>query len=106
MTPYKDAVIVNANNDTLPDLLLFGNFYENNIQMGRYDADFGTLLVNKGAGKFECEPVKDLSVKGQIRSVHKLRAGGTDAFLLAKNNSVQMVHLTGRYNYLHHYYYK
>ena len=44
LSSYRDAVIVDANHDSLPDILLVGNFYENNIQMGRYDADFGTLL--------------------------------------------------------------
>ena len=45
LTPYKDAVVVNANNDSLPDILIVGNFYDNNIQMGRNDADFGTILI-------------------------------------------------------------
>ena len=31
----------------LPDILLVGNYYENNIQMGRNDADFGTILLIK-----------------------------------------------------------
>ena len=52
-SPYKDAVVVDANNDSLPDILLGGNYYENNVQIGRYDADFGTILVNKANGKFD-----------------------------------------------------
>jgi hypothetical protein len=50
LTTFKDAVTVNANNDGLPDILLFGNYYDNNIAMGRYDADYGTLLSIKVTG--------------------------------------------------------
>ena len=48
LSSYRDAISTDANKDSLPDILLVGNYYDNNIQMGRYDADFGTLLVNKG----------------------------------------------------------
>jgi len=29
-----------------------GNYYENNVQLGRSDADFGSILVNNGGSKF------------------------------------------------------
>ena len=48
LSSYRDAVVVDANRDSLPDILLVGNYYENNIQMGRYDADYATLLINQG----------------------------------------------------------
>ncbi len=64
LSSYRDAVIVNANRDSLPDILLVGNYYENNIQMGRYDADFGTLLLNQGNGKFTAENLNGLADKG------------------------------------------
>ncbi|HYC29150.1 MAG TPA: VCBS repeat-containing protein, partial [Chitinophagaceae bacterium] len=35
LTSYRDAVAVNANNDNLPDIFLAGNYYDNNIEMGR-----------------------------------------------------------------------
>ena len=46
------AAIVDAGGDSLPDILLLGNYYDNNIQMGRYDADYGTILLNKGHARF------------------------------------------------------
>ncbi len=55
--------MVNANNDGLPDILLVGNFYDNNIQMGRNDADFGTILINKGNGRFDCESINGLQAE-------------------------------------------
>jgi hypothetical protein len=90
-SPYKDAVVVNANNDSLPDILLMGNYYDNNIEMGRYDADYGTLLVNRGGGSFSCETLKGCAVKGQVRHIRRIDIGGGEAFILARNNDSTMV---------------
>ena len=51
-TQYKDATVVDANGDGRPDVLLVGNYYGSNIEMGHYDADYGTLLLNRGGGHF------------------------------------------------------
>ncbi len=86
-TSFRDAVSVDANNDSLSDILLVGNYYENNIEMGRYDADFGTLLINKGNGQFETQELNGLRIKGQARHVQQIRiANRIQTFLLALNN--------------------
>jgi len=93
LSSYRDAIVVDANGDNLPDVLLMGNYYDNNIQMGRYDADFGTILVNKGHDNFECENINGLQVKGQVRHVRRISIAGQDAFILAKNNdSTRVIH--------------
>jgi len=86
LAPYRDAVVVNANNDSLPDILMMGNFYDNNIQMGRYDGDFGTVLVNKGQGKFTCENINGLTIKGQVRHIKPVEINRQPAYILARNN--------------------
>ena len=86
LSTCRDAIILDANNDELPDILLAGNYYDNNIQMGRNDADFGTILVNTGNGNFECENINGLVIKGQVRRIKQLSLAGQKAFLLAKNN--------------------
>jgi len=91
LSSYRDAVVVDANNDELPDILLAGNYYDNNIQMGRYDADFGTILVNKGKGTFTCENLNGLQIKGQVRRIKKINIGEREAFILARNNDSTMV---------------
>lgn len=92
LTPYKDAVVVNANNDSLPDILIVGNFYDNNIQMGRNDADFGTILLNKGNGQFDCQSINGLEIKGEVRHIKKINIGGQEAYILARNNdSVEVI---------------
>lgn len=92
LAPYRDAMVVNANNDDLPDILLVGNYYDNNIQMGRYDADFGTVLVNKGHGNFSCENINQLVLKGQVRHIRKIMLEkNKEAYILARNNDSVMV---------------
>ena len=86
LTSYKCAVIVNANNDNKPDILLMGNYYDSNIEMGQYDADYGTLLVNNGYGNFTSGPLNGLIVKGQIRHMLPIVIKNKQAIILAKNN--------------------
>ena len=86
LSPYKTGVSFDANGDKLSDLLLFGNFYENNIQMGRNDADFGMILINKGAGNFTAENINGLQIKGEVRHVRKITIKGREAFILVRNN--------------------
>jgi hypothetical protein len=86
LSSYKDAVIINANNDNLPDILLLGNYYDNNIEMGRYDGDFGTILINGSKGAFTCSGINGLSIKGQVRHIEPINIGKEQAYIFAKNN--------------------
>ncbi len=83
---YKTATICDANGDSLPDIILMGNFYDNNVQMGRYDADYGTLLLNKGKAQFEAVPFNGLVVKGQVRKIKPIQIGKQNAFVLGMNS--------------------
>jgi hypothetical protein len=92
LTSYKDATVINANNDGLPDILLAGNFYPNNMQAGQYDADFGSLLINIGNDSFRRESLYGVNIKGQIRHVRHLSLGADrECFLLAKNDDSLVV---------------
>lgn len=86
LSTYKDAAVINANGDQLPDILLGGNYYDNNIQMGRYDADYGTILINKGNGNLEASSINGLSIKGQVRKIKPVTIKGMNAWVLAKNS--------------------
>jgi hypothetical protein len=86
LAPYRDAAILDANGDNLPDVLLGGNYYDNNIQMGRYDADFGTILINRGSGNFSAENINGLTVKGQVRRIRPVQIEDRKSFILARNN--------------------
>ena len=86
VSTYKTAAICDANGDGLVDIILMGNYYDNNVQMGRYDADYGTILVNKGNLKFEASPFNGLSIKGQVRNMKPIKIGTMQNFVLAMNS--------------------
>ena len=91
LSTFRSAIVVNANGDSLPDVLMMGNFYDNTVQMGRSDADFGTILINKGKGEFSCTGIPGLVIKGQVRQSRRIKLGGREAFVLARNNDSTMV---------------
>jgi enediyne biosynthesis protein E4 len=88
---YKDAIATDANKDGKIDVLLVGNFYDNNIQAGWYDGDRGALMLNEGGGKFV---MQQLTLEGQIRHIRKIKTPLGESFLLARNNdSAKLVQL-------------
>jgi hypothetical protein len=86
LTAMRAAAVTDANADGLPDVLLMGNYYDNNIEMGRYDADYGTVLINKGKGSFHPDVLNGVAVKGQVRQVRPITIRGQQAYILARNN--------------------
>lgn len=69
--PILAGVASDLDEDGFPDLLIGGNYYENNIHLSRYDASFGALALNRN-GHFEEGDIQSLGVNGQIRSILQL----------------------------------
>jgi enediyne biosynthesis protein E4 len=86
LTSYRDASIVDANNDNLPDIFLTGNYYGHNIHNGRYDADFGSVLINMGKGQFNCQNLNGIILKGEARHIRPIKIANQPAYVVAKNN--------------------
>lgn len=82
--PIKTAIEIEKGK-----LLLLGNFYENNIQMGRSDASFGWMLSNKNS-RFQISN-SDLVLKGAIRQVLPITIRNKEAFIAVRNNDVLTV---------------
>ncbi len=86
IAPINTFEIVDLNKDKLPDVILGANFYRCNIQMGRYDADYGTVLINKGKGKFEVDEKYNLSLTGELKSIKTINRKGKNSFIFSRNN--------------------
>ena len=86
ITAYKAAVSLDANGDKWPDILMMGNFYDNNVQMGRYDADYGTILINNGKQEFKATPMNGLSIKGQVRKIAPIQLKKQLSYVLGMNS--------------------
>ena len=97
LTSYHDAAVVDVNQDDRPDIFLAGNFYPNNIQMGIFDADYGTILVNKGQGNFSPQSLNEILIKGEVRKIKKLSDPNTQVLVLARNNdSLKVIRLNNQ----------
>ena len=68
-----------------------GNYYDNNVEMGRNDADFGTILINKGNGSFNYQTIDGMSVKGQVRHIRHINIGKQSAYICVRNSDSIMV---------------
>jgi enediyne biosynthesis protein E4 len=70
------------------DVLLAGNFYPVNIQMGRNDASYGLFLKGNGKGAFTAVPClqSGVSITGEVRRFVKLTAKGKAHYVAVRNN--------------------
>lgn len=91
LSTYKAAMAIQSEQNNAPHILWMGNFYNNNVELGRMDADFGTILLNKGAGNFQANAIKGLTVEGQVRNILPLHIGKRLTYLIIKNNDPVMV---------------
>lgn len=91
LSQIRDAAIVYNQKDSLPNILPGSNYYYNTISAGRYDADFGTMLVNHGNDKLSAESINGLVIKGQVRKIAPVTIAGKPAYILVKNNDSAMV---------------
>jgi hypothetical protein len=87
LSNYRTSVILDANGDALPDVLLMGNYYDNNVQIGRQDGDFGTVLINKGKGEFTYSSFTGFIDVKQVRNIKSIQIQNQKAFILARNNT-------------------
>lgn len=81
------------NGDQRPDVISAGNFYQNNIQLGRYDASYGLLLTGMADKSFKAAaPASSgLSIPGQTRRLRTIQVGGRKYLLAVRNNDTVKV---------------
>ncbi|MEN9951752.1 MAG: hypothetical protein RLZZ520_20, partial [Bacteroidota bacterium] len=89
LSPLKSAIARDVNGDGLADLLLAGNFYENNVQLGRSDADFGSILINNGGSKFVVQFIPGIRIKGQVR---KMVEDNGSIWVIRNNENSSVIH--------------
>ncbi len=91
LSTYRAAIAVPSAQKNIPQILWMGNFYSNNVELGRMDADFGTLLQFKGAGNYEAGAMNQLNIEGQVRNILPLQIGKRLTYLIIKNDDPVMV---------------
>ncbi len=69
---------------TINELLMVGNNFEINTQLGRLDASHGILLESDENGNIHWK--QSLGISGAGRAIEKIRVDGEDLFIIALNN--------------------
>jgi hypothetical protein len=88
VSPLKSALPFDVDQDGDLDIVLAGNYYENNVQLGRNDADFGSFLVNDGGGIMRYMSIPGVTLKGQVR---KLVSFGEGIFVVRNAGNSSML---------------
>jgi hypothetical protein len=86
--PIRDFLVTDLNGDGFPDVISAGNFHDATTQRGRYDADYGNVLINDGKGRLQHLPNRDIDwyVEGQIRRIALIRIEAMPVVIVAEND--------------------
>ena len=87
VAPVNGLVSDDIDGDGLPDVIMVGNDYGNEVFAGRYDAFTGLVLVGDGQGSFTPKPsaATGFYVPGDSKALVKLRSGNGDLFIASQN---------------------
>ncbi|SNS02748.1 Repeat domain-containing protein [Belliella buryatensis] len=88
----KAIEVIDLNGDGLLDVILGGNFDAVKPELGRYDASYGTILLQDQNGNFNFIPntIAGYSVRGQIR--HLVHLDRSNLLLSIRNNDKIVIH--------------
>ena len=86
LSTVQAASLFDLDNDGKEEVLLGGNFYQCNTQLGRYDASYGHVLRIGSKGMMEVYPLGNVAVKNEVRRIGQVKSGTETIFIFAKNN--------------------
>ncbi|MEJ2005657.1 MAG: VCBS repeat-containing protein, partial [Cyclobacteriaceae bacterium] len=86
------------NNDGNLDVILIGNDYGNEVNMGQYDAMTGVLLLGDGKGNFSSVSVTESGfiVNGDAKALARIVSGNGGEFYLASQNRDELLAYTAK----------
>lgn len=84
----ETLLVDDFNNDKIADVLVAGNYYPVNVQRGRYDASYGSVLLGDGKGNFRAMSGVEsgFSVSGETRQLKKIKVNNKEYYLAIRNN--------------------
>ena len=86
-----DIATDDFDNDGFIDMLIVGNTYEINTQLGRMDAMHGLILRNDRKGGFQWSAEQNIDIKGAARTIKKVSINGSPHFIIGINNWIKLI---------------
>jgi len=88
LSSLNAVIITDINKDNYPDLVLSGNNYGFQPQLGRLDASFGQILINNRKGGFDVAgtAVSGLQLNGEIKNIVDFQGISNRYILFLRNN--------------------
>jgi hypothetical protein len=97
MSSIRSIVCTDLNHDGYKDLLLGGNEFNFQPQLGRLDANPGQVLLNDGKGNFNLlgDRESGLALKGMVRDIVPVQTKTGVNFLFLQNDAVPVLFKLG-----------
>ena len=85
LSSIRAALLIQDDPEKPVRLFVAGNFHENHIDMGWYNANYGSVLT---IGKNNSLMVDDasLNIRGQVREIKPLKIRGRMVYVFVRNN--------------------
>ncbi|WP_462262825.1 VCBS repeat-containing protein [Ferruginibacter sp.] len=94
LSSAKTILPVDVNADGKPDLILGGNEFGFQPQLGRLDASPGDVLLNDGKGNFSIlnPGISGINLQGQVRGICLIKSKGVVNVLFLQNNEYPVLY--------------
>jgi hypothetical protein len=93
ISPVFALLVDDINHDGRKDIVAGGNLYGLKPELGRYDADYGTVLIGNSENGFSYLPPQQSGFfyQGQVRDITTAKTKSGKLMLVSKNNESLMI---------------
>ena len=86
ISSVNDIALEDFNSDGYTDVLLVGNNYNINTQLGKLDASHGLILLNNKNGFFYESLGQDFNIPGEAKNIKTIKIKGELFYIISINN--------------------
>jgi hypothetical protein len=89
VSPIYSFCVDDFDGDGFPDVLAVGNFFKNQLNIGKFDASYGHFLKGDGKGNWKVTPANQsgFAVFGEARDIRELRTSSGEKIVIVSRNN-------------------